>query len=177
MGTPAFILDLRARVGTDELWLIGVTAVVLREIPTPTPQAAPEREVLLIRRSDNGAWTPVTGIVDPGEHPADTAVREAAEEASVRIEVEHLAWVNVTDVVVYPNGDRSRYLDHTFSCRWLSGDPAPGDDEATDARWWRLDALPQMPTDLRARIEVVVQAQDRGDRTARLTPYAGPRLP
>ena len=31
---------------------------------------------LLARRADNGAWSPVTGIIDPGEHPGDAALRE-----------------------------------------------------------------------------------------------------
>lgn len=175
MGTPEFILDLRARVGTTQLWLCGVTAVITRDGPEESKGlAGSPREVLLIRRADNGAWTPVTGIVDPGEHPVDAAVREAAEEAGVRIGVDYLAWVSVTDVVVYPNGDRSRYLDHTFACHWLEGDPAPADDEATEARWWPLDALPPLPADLSARIAVVVDSLGRGDRTTRLTPYDAP---
>ncbi len=171
MGTPEFILDLRAKVGTAPLWLSGVTAVITRGGAGGSEGSA--QEVLLIRRSDNGAWTPVTGIVDPGEHPVEAAVREAAEEAGVRIAVDYLAWVNVTGVVTYPNGDRSRYLDHTFACHWLEGDAAPGDDQATEAGWWPLDALPPMSAELSARIAVVVDSMARGDRTTRLTPYDG----
>ncbi|MBP0661747.1 NUDIX domain-containing protein, partial [Mycobacterium tuberculosis] len=70
MGTPDFVLELRKHVGSAPLWLAGATAVIR------DPDAA---RVLLVRRSDNGWWTPVTGIVDPGEHPADAAVREAHE--------------------------------------------------------------------------------------------------
>ena len=33
---------------------------------------------LTVRRADDGAWTPVTGIIDPGEEPAIAAVREYA---------------------------------------------------------------------------------------------------
>ena len=31
-----------------------------------------EGRILLGRRSDNGNWAPITGIVDPGEEPAAT---------------------------------------------------------------------------------------------------------
>ena len=72
VATPDFVLALREKIGHDPLWLTGVTAVVLRD-----------RQVLLVRRSDNGEWTPVTGIVDPGEQPAAAAVREVLEEANV----------------------------------------------------------------------------------------------
>ena len=76
MAIPSFVVDLRASVGHHPLWLSGVTAVVLRE-------SAGVPEVLLVRRADSGAWTPVTGIIDPGEQPAVAAAREVLEEASV----------------------------------------------------------------------------------------------
>ena len=130
---PEFILRLRERVGHDLLWLPGASAVVLAE-----------DRVLLVHRADNGRWAPVSGVVDPGEHPEVTVVREVLEEAGVTCEVESLAWVNVTEPVHYPNGDVSQYLDLTYRCRWLSGDPHAADDESLDARWFPLDELPAM---------------------------------
>ena len=83
--------------------------------------------VLLVRRADNGAWTPVTGIVDPGEEPADAGVREALEEADVVAVPERLALVQVLPPMTYPNGDRSQYLDLVFRMRWVEGTPFPAD--------------------------------------------------
>ena len=140
--TPEYVLTLRASVGNDLLWLPGVTAVVLRG----------EDEVLLVRRADTGEWTPVTGIIDPGEEPSDAGAREVLEEASVVAVPERLAWVHVLPPMVYDNGDRAQYLDHTFRFRYVSGEPAPGDDENTDAGWFRLDALPPMSPEMHARI-------------------------
>jgi 8-oxo-dGTP pyrophosphatase MutT (NUDIX family) len=150
MPIPAYVSHLRTMVGRELLWMPGVTAVVLREV------ADGAVEVLLVRRSDNGAWTPVTGIVDPGEEPHVTAVREVEEEACVVAEVERLVWVSASDVVTHVNGDLGQYLDHTFRCRWVSGEPRPGDDESTDARFFPLDALPPMRQVFRDRIEVAV---------------------
>ena len=65
MATPDFVLDLRRHIGTRPLPLVGVTAVIFRD-----------EKVLLGRRSDNGALTPITGIVDPGEEPADAPCLE-----------------------------------------------------------------------------------------------------
>ncbi|EWS99871.1 ADP-ribose pyrophosphatase [Intrasporangium oryzae NRRL B-24470] len=149
MPIPPYVAHLRTMVGTELLWLPGVTAVVLRDGPRGP-------ETLLIRRSDTGEWTPVTGIVDPGEDPDVAAVREVLEEASVVAEVERLVWVRATGVVTHANGDVGQYLDHTFRCRWVSGDPAPGDDEATDAGWFPLDALPSMRQVFVDRIACVV---------------------
>jgi len=142
---PEFILRLREKIGHDPLWLPGVTAVVLRD-----------EQVLLVQRSDNGRWSPVTGIVDPGEHPAVTAVREVHEETGVRIEVESLAWVNVTAPTVHVNGDHAQYLDHTFRCRYLDGEAKVADDESVSVRWFGLDALPELDASLRARIHAAV---------------------
>ena len=96
------------------------------------------------------------GIVDPGEDPHAAAIREAAEEAGVQIEVERLAWLNVTEPVTYANGDVTQYIDHTFRCRWVAGDPVPVDGEATDARFFPLDALPTMTRVHAERLEVVL---------------------
>ena len=138
---PDFIVELRRHVGDAPLWLPAATAVVLRG-----------ERLLLVRRSDNGAWTPVTGIVEPGENPADCAVREVLEESGVHAEPRRLAWVHVTNPVVHVNGDRAQYLDHVFRMDWVSGEPFPGDDESTDAGWFALDALPPMSANMRRRI-------------------------
>ena len=110
MPTPEYILSLREKIGHDLLWLPGATAVVLHE-----------GRILLGRRADNGNWAPITGLVDPGEEPAAAAVRECLEEAGVVCEVEGLAGVKAGGEVVFPNGDRCRFLDHTFRCRYVSG--------------------------------------------------------
>lgn len=145
MAIPDFVVALRESIGTAPLWLSGVTAVVCRD-----------DEVLLARRADNGAWTPVTGIIDPGEEPADAAVREVLEEAAVRVAPERLVMVSVTPVVTYPNGDVSQYLDIAFRMRWLSGDPHPADGENTDARWFRVDDLPELSSDMAERVDAAL---------------------
>ncbi len=145
MATPDFVLALRAKIGHEMLWLSGVTAVVIRGA-----------KVLLVRRADTGEWTPVTGIVDPGEQPAVAAARETLEEAGVVISVDSLAWVQVIPPITYANGDRSQYLDLVFRCSWVSGDPYPADGENTDAKWYPLDALPAMSGNMRERLRIAL---------------------
>ena len=150
---PDFVVEIRRMVGGHPLWLPGVTAVVTRG----------DGHVLLVKRSDNGAWTPITGIVDPGEEPGVTAAREALEEAGVRISVDRLVSTAVHPEVVYDNGDRAAYLDLTFACTWLEGGAHVADDESTDVRWWPLDALPPMSELMLTRIGAAVS----GEREAR----------
>jgi 8-oxo-dGTP pyrophosphatase MutT (NUDIX family) len=136
--TPEFILALREKIGHDPLWLPGVTAVVVR------PAEGGLDEVLIIRRADNGRWAPIAGIVEPGEHPADCAEREVAEEAGVVAEVERIAGVDVSAPVTHQNGDHSRYLVVVLRLRWISGNPHPVDGEATEALWVRSDRLGEL---------------------------------
>ncbi len=142
MPIPDFVAELRRHVGRTRLWMPGVTAVVRRG-----------DDVLLVRRSDNGQWAPITGIVDPGEEPAVAAHREALEETCVEIGVDRLAQVAVVGPVVYPNGDESVYLDHVFACTWLGGEAAVGDDESVEVGWFPITALPPMREELLLRIE------------------------
>lgn len=149
VAIPDFIRDLRALVGNTPLWLSGSTAVVVR------PGASAE-EVLLVRRADSGQWSPVCGIIDPGEQPGAAAVREVMEEAGVVARVERLVWMSVTEPVTYPNGDVSQYIDHTFRCTWVCGDPHPADGENTDAAWFAADALPPLEGDFADRVAVAL---------------------
>ena len=146
MPTPDFVLALREKIGHAPLWLSGVTAVVTRG-----------NEVLLVRRADTGEWTPVTGIIDPGEEPAVAAQREVLEEANIVARVESLSWVKVIPPVRYPNGDESQYLDLVFLCRYVSGEPHPADGENTDAAWFPLDAMPELSPDMGERVRVAVK--------------------
>lgn len=152
MAIPDFVLRLREHVGPMPLWLAGATAVIRH------PDGD---QVLLVRRSDNGWWTPVTGIVDPGEHPAEAAVREAREEAAVDIRIDRVASIGVSRMVTYSNGDRAQYIDHTFACTYLAGDPHPADGENTDVRWFPVDELPDMRPHMLERVEAGLAPEER----------------
>ncbi len=145
---PDFVLAARAKIGHDPMWLPAVTAVINRGA-----------EILLVKRSDNGAWTPVTGILDPEEEPAVCAAREAMEETGVTISVDRLAATSAHPEIRHANGDRAAYLDLTFACTWLAGEAHVADDESSAVRWWPVDGLPPMSESIRARIEAALSTE------------------
>ncbi len=160
MPVPEFVSRLRERIGTELLWLPGVSAVVVDD----------DGRVLLGRRSDNGRWAVISGILEPGEQPAVAIAREVLEETGVTVEVEGLAAVATDDhVVVYPNGDRAQYLDLTFLCRATGGEAHVADDESTEVGWFAPDDLPEpLVASSRQRVERAVAFRD--------APHRGPWL-
>lgn len=139
MPTPAYILDLRRGHGQGLLLLPGVCGVVVRDDLVPG-----RRHLLLVRRSDTGAWALPAGIVEPGEQPATTIERELLEETCVIAEPERLAWVVADPELVYPNGDRCQFITSVFRCRYVSGEARVGDEESTEVSWFDVEALPEL---------------------------------
>ncbi|QQB07471.1 NUDIX hydrolase [Corynebacterium urealyticum] len=159
MATPEFILNLREKIGNDPLWLPGITAIVLKEVPPEAPLWEVPK-VLLVKRADNGEWTPVCGIVDPGEEPHVAAIREVKEETGLYVTVAALLGVGATDQVTYPNGDQTAYMDTAMRCVLtdkdanpldptlpdydLLAEPIVGDEESTGVGWFSVAQLPPM---------------------------------
>lgn len=134
MPTPDFVTALRRKIGNDPLWLPGVGGVVFDDVG----------RVLLGRRADNGRWTIITGMVEPGEEPAVALQRECEEETGVIVEVEYLLDTGVVGPITFPNGDVCTFLTLDFRCRWVSGQARVNDDESLDVRWFALDQLPEL---------------------------------
>ncbi len=98
-------------------------------------------KLLLIQRGNEpklGLWSFPTGYVDIGDTPAETAVREAKEEADVDVELDEL-------LGVYSNDSRTVVL-IIYIGRVVRGTPA-GRAEALDACLFALDALPGLAFD------------------------------
>jgi 8-oxo-dGTP pyrophosphatase MutT (NUDIX family) len=135
MPTPDFVTDLRSHVGHDLLWLSTAAGVVLDG----------NGQVLLGRRADTRTWALPGGILEPGEEPADGAVREIFEETGVIAVPEALSAVTVFGPITYPNGDVVQYLEVLFLCRAVGGSARVNDSESVEVSWHALDTLAGLP--------------------------------
>jgi 8-oxo-dGTP diphosphatase len=110
--------------------------------------AADAREVLLVRRGAppyEGAWALPGGFVDEDERLGDAALRELAEETGLR-PVGRLREVGAYgDPGRDPRGWTVSVL-FTVLVAAGHGDVVAGDD-AAEAAWHRLDALPALAFD------------------------------
>lgn len=141
MPIPDFVRELRSEIGTKELWLPGVSAVVVRHHDEAVARL-PEPEILLVRRADNDQWTVTSGILELGEDPAPAGVREVQEETGVISRPVRLAGVWAMPLITHPNGDKCRYFDTVMEFEWVSGRPRVNDDESVDVGWFGLTGLP-----------------------------------
>lgn len=105
------------------------------------------RSVLLIRRGNEpfaGQWALPGGFVDEGERPVDAARRELAEETGLH----HQGMLDLVGVYGDPGRD-PRGWTVSAAYRALLDTPVDvtGSDDAADARWFPLDALPPLAFD------------------------------
>ncbi|HEY0692364.1 MAG TPA: NUDIX hydrolase [Kribbella sp.] len=140
-------------------WLASTDDVFRRDKPsTPTPHLV--SYVVLVDPSDGSCllvdhlnaqlWLPPGGHVEPGEHPADTARREAQEELGIDPAFAHPgrkpSFITITETVGRDHG-------HTDVSLWflligqrgmpLTTDPA----EFSEARWWTPDQIQATDSD------------------------------
>jgi 8-oxo-dGTP diphosphatase len=141
MAISPYITRLREHVGHDLLLLPGASGVVRDD----------EGRVLLLRRADNGFWSLPAGMVDPGEQPADAALREIFEETGVVAEIERLGGVAMHEAV-YPNGDQCQYFAVWFRCRAVGGEARPDGEESLEVRWCTPQDMPPVSDLVKLRI-------------------------
>jgi ADP-ribose pyrophosphatase YjhB (NUDIX family) len=95
------------------------------------------REILLIRRADNGNWALPGGAMNLGESLVDAARRETAEETGVRVQITGLVgiYTNPRHVILYTSdGEVRQEFSVVFTARPIGGRPRPS-DEASEVRW------------------------------------------
>lgn len=116
---------------------VGVGVVVLRD-----------RHVLLVRRDRppaRGKWSIPGGVVDLGETTEAAAVREVAEECSLRVRLVGVAGV-LDRIIPDPDGRvRYHYVLIDYAAIPESGELRAGSD-AADARWVPIAELGRYET-------------------------------
>lgn len=150
MPIADWMRQIREIVGHDLVVSMGAAAIIRDD----------EGRFLLQQRSDNGRWGLAGGAVDPGEEPAEAAVREAFEETGLHVEPVKLVGLfgGKRQIATYPNGDKMAYVSATFECRVIGGEIIPVSDETLDVRWFAPNELPQSFVDVHhRRIEAYLQ--------------------
>jgi 8-oxo-dGTP diphosphatase len=99
-------------------------------------------QILLIRRKNvhgDGTWSTPGGHLDPGEAPADCAVREVREETG--IDIQGVRFVGVTNDVF--EAENRHYITLWFEAQYLSGTASVvAEHEISEVQWCLSTSLP-----------------------------------
>ena len=120
-----------------------------------------EPEIAIVSVKPKLRWQLPKGIVDPGESPQVTAVREVREEAGIQTDL-----LKLIETIEYwyrsvKNGKPVRYhkFVHFYLLEYKSGDVADHDHEVEESRWVTFDEAVEM-LDFKSEREVVEKARE-----------------
>ena len=141
---PADALETTHRADTLH-WLTTTDDVYRRVKPATPPRhlvsyVVPvdpaDGGILLVDHVNAGLWLPPGGHVDPGEHPATTAAREAAEELGLTVTAAQPLFLTVTRTVGHDAGHTDVSL--LFPVPLARSQPIspPAHGEFRSIRWW-----------------------------------------
>jgi 8-oxo-dGTP pyrophosphatase MutT (NUDIX family) len=137
MPMSEYLLRLRSKIGND-LLLLPSAAIIVHD---------DQMRVLLCLHHDKRIWVAPGGLIEPGEQPADAAVRETWEETGLLVEITGILGVyGGEDIVIdYPNGDRAAYISTIFRGRVTGGTMRADGEETLDVKYFAQDELRQIP--------------------------------
>jgi 8-oxo-dGTP pyrophosphatase MutT (NUDIX family) len=139
-----YVRRIRALIGSGEVLQLPSVTVAIRDAAG---------RVLLARHVEGNRWVLPGGSVEPGETPANAAVREAWEETGLIVRLTRLVGVfgGPHYFVDYRNGDRTSYVSTVFEAAIDGGTVRPEEAEVRELRFVSeaetraLDVAPWIP--------------------------------
>lgn len=137
MAMSGYLHALRKKVGHDLLVLPSAAVALYDE----------QGHVLMGLHSDRKIWVLPGGLIEPGESPADGAVRETWEETGLIVDLTGILGVygGKELIVDYVNGDRASYVGTIFRGRIVGGELRADEDEILEVRYFSRQELTLAP--------------------------------
>ncbi|MCB0395948.1 MAG: NUDIX domain-containing protein [Flavobacteriales bacterium] len=137
MAIPPYIAQLRKHIGHDLLMYVATAGIIHNE----------EGKLLLQYKGEGIGWSLPSGIMEPGETPAESLFREVLEETG--LEVRPLKLVGVAGGPkyrhTYSNGDLGEPTILFFTCEVTGGTyGAYTDPETKDLGYFGENELPEL---------------------------------
>ena len=127
-----YIHSLRALTGSRKLILNCAGVLIERD-----------GKLLLQRRSDNGLWGFVGGLLELDETYAEAAVREALEETGCAVRLTAFLGIFHNRDMQWANGDRAHTIGAYYTAELVSGTPRV-DEESLELRFFAREEMPPL---------------------------------
>ena len=127
-----YIHGLRRLTGPRKIILNCAGALIVRD-----------GRILFQRRTDNGRWGLIGGLVEMNETYSQAALREIREETGLEVKLENFLGIFHNHNMVWNNGDAAHVISAMFSAVIVSGEPRI-DEESYELRFFGRDELPDV---------------------------------
>ncbi len=127
-----YIHDLRKLIGPRKIILNCAGALIVKE-----------DKILLQRRTDNGKWGFIGGLVEMNETYEQAALREIREETGLEVRLENFLGIFHNHNMVWSNGDAAHVISAMYTARIVSGEPRI-DEESYELRFFGADEMPEL---------------------------------
>ena len=127
-----YIHELRKDIGSRKIILNSAGAVIIKD-----------GKILLQRRTDNGQWGLIGGLLELNETYEEAALREIREETGLDVTLESFLGIFHNHNMVWSNGDAAHVISAMFTARIISGEPRI-DEESYELRFFGKEELPSL---------------------------------
>lgn len=127
-----YIHELRKQIGSRKIILNCAGAVIVRD-----------GKILFQRRTDNGKWGLIGGLLEMNETYEQAALREIREETGLEVQLENFLGIFHNHNMVWSNGDAAHVIAAMFTASIVSGEPRI-DEESYELRFFGQEELPEV---------------------------------
>lgn len=127
-----YIHELRRLTGPRKLILNCAGAVIIQN-----------EKILFQRRTDNGKWGLIGGLVEMNETYEQAALREVREETGLEVKLDSFLGIYHNHNMVWSNGDAAHVISAMFTASIVSGEPRV-DGESYELRFFGKDEIPEL---------------------------------
>ena len=127
-----YIHELRQITGPRKLILNCAGALILRD-----------GKILFQRRTDNGKWGLIGGLVEMNETYAEAALREIREETGLEVRLDSFLGIFHNHDMVWSNGDAAHVISAIYTASIVSGEPRI-DEESYELRFFAPEEIPEL---------------------------------
>ena len=127
-----YIHELRKQIGPRKIILNCAGALIVRD-----------GKILFQRRTDNGQWGLIGGLLEMNETYEQAALREIREETGLEVKLESFLGIFHNHDMVWSNGDAAHVIAAMYIASVISGEPRI-DSESYELRFFGKDEIPPL---------------------------------